>query len=61
MSFPLPIKLNDVLSCYHIFKTNSVVRLKYGTAPYIFQSFSHVTDIEDQHRKDRLTTLFGCS
>ena len=46
---------NDVLSCYHIFKTNSVVRPKYGTAPYIF---IHVTNIEYQHRKDLLTTLF---
>ena len=37
------------------YKTNSVVRLKYGTAPYIF---SHVTNIKYQHRKDLLTTLF---
>ena len=42
------------VSC-HNFKTNSVVRLKYGTAPCIF---SHVTNIKYQHRKDLLTTLF---
>ena len=56
MSFLLPIKLkNDVLSCYHIFETNSVVHLKYGTTPYFF---SRVTNIKHQHRKDLLTTLF---
>ena len=37
------------------FKTNSVVRLKYGTAPYIF---SYVTNIKYQHREDLPTILF---
>ena len=46
---------NDVVSCYHIFETNSVVHLKYGTTPYFF---SHVTNIKYQHRKDLLATLF---
>ena len=53
--FHFQLVKNDVLSCYHIFKTNSVVRLKYGTTPYFF---SHVTNIKYQHGKDLLTTLF---
>ena len=50
MSFPLPIKLK--MTSYRVI---IFLKLKYGTAPYIF---SHVTKIEYQHRKDLLTTLF---
>ena len=41
--FHFQLSFNNVLSCYHIFKSNSVVRLKYGTTP---DFFSHVTNIK---------------
>ena len=43
-----------MLSCHHIFETNSVVHLKYGTTPYFF---SHVTNIKYQPRCSRYFVL----